>query len=91
MENTGKQSFKAYCIRFGKIAVEFGFITEEQLKDALTEQIEDDISNRRHRLIGEIMFMNGWINIKQLEIVLNKLYKDVEKGKRDYQKHLTNT
>jgi hypothetical protein len=49
MENTGKQSFKASCIRFGKIAVELGFIAEEQLKDALTEQIDDDISNRRYR------------------------------------------
>jgi hypothetical protein len=37
------------------------------------------------------MFMNGWINIKQLEIVLNKLYKDVDKGTKDYQKHLTHT
>jgi hypothetical protein len=77
-----KELSKKYCHRFGEIAVRKGFVTAEQAKEALTEQIDDDINNRRHRLIGEILFMNGWINIKQLEIVLNELYKN----KRENQK-----
>jgi hypothetical protein len=64
-----------YSHRFGKIAVDKGFVTAEQVKEALTEQIDNDMNNRRHMLIGEIMLMKGWINIKQLEIVLNELYK----------------
>ena len=76
MEETFDQKLsKQYCPRFGQIAVEMGFITLEQLKEALAEQIEDDISQRPHRLIGEILFEKGWMTFQQTEMVLNKLFK----------------
>ena len=68
-------SSKKYCRRFGQIAADMGFVTAEQVKEALTEQLNDNISNKRHRLIGEIMFMKGWMNKKQIDAVLKELTK----------------
>ncbi len=70
-----KELSKKYCPRFGQIAVDMGFVTTEQVKEALAEQLNDDIANRRYRLIGEIIFMKGWLTIKEIEIVLNELFK----------------
>ncbi len=65
---------KSYA-RFGQIAVERGFVTKEQLNDSLREQRSYDpsIRLRPQRLIGEIFFEKGWINHKQIEIVLKQL------------------
>ncbi len=52
-----------------------GFVTAKQLKEAVVEQVEDDIYNRSHRLIGEILLKNGWITDEQIDIVLNELFK----------------
>ncbi len=70
-----KELSKQYCPRFGKIAVDMEFITAKQLKEALVEQVEDDISNKSHRLIGQILLEKGWITDEQIDIVLNKLFK----------------
>jgi DNA-binding response OmpR family regulator len=61
--------------RFGKIAVDIGFVTEKHLNKALAEQADDDLSNKPHRLIGSILLENGWINQEQLDIVLNEHFK----------------
>jgi hypothetical protein len=52
-----------------------GFITAEQLTEALAEQAEDSLSNRPHRFIGYILSEHGWIDNEQLGIVLNILFK----------------
>jgi hypothetical protein len=52
-----------------------GFITGKQLKEALTEQVEDDLSEKPHRLIGNIFLENGWMTRKQIIVVLKELYK----------------
>jgi hypothetical protein len=65
-----------YFPRFGNIAVHIGFVTVKQLKEAMVEQVEDDIFDRPHRLIGEILLENGWgLTDKQIDIVLNELFK----------------
>ncbi len=64
-----------YSPPFGKIAVDMGFITAEQLTEALAEQAEDSLSNRPHRFIGYILSEHGWIDNEQLGIVLNILFK----------------
>jgi DNA-binding response OmpR family regulator len=61
--------------RFGKIAVDIGFVTEKHLNKALAEQADDDLSNKPRRLIGSILLENGWINQEQLDIVLNEHFK----------------
>jgi len=41
--------------RFGKISVDLGFINEEQLKTALDEQVKNNISNKPHINLGNIL------------------------------------
>ena len=64
-----------YCPRFGQTAVEMGFITEGQLKEALCRQIEENLSNQEHRLLGTILFDKEWLTSDQVEKVMNVLLK----------------
>lgn len=61
-----------YCRRFGQVAVERGYITPEQLKEALSEQVDDDLSKRRHRLLGDILFEKNWMTTNQVVAVLDE-------------------
>ncbi len=86
MENNYKiKSTYRYCPRFGQIAVEMGYITKEQLKEGLAEQVDEDISHKPHKLLGEIFFEKGWTTNKQILEVLTKLSK-VEKELKDIRK-----
>ena len=79
MVNKGEQRItKEYCCRFGQIAVEKGFITIEQLKSALSEQVDDDVANRRHKLIGTILFERDWITAQQIDVVLSELSRNIK-------------
>ncbi len=62
------------CTRFGEIAVEMGFVTEKQLKEALVEQVEDNLSNHPHRIIGYVLFENVWITNEQFDSVVDILF-----------------
>jgi hypothetical protein len=70
-----KELSKKYCPQFGKIAVDMGFVTAEQLTEAIAEQAEDSLSNKPHRLIGSILSEHGWITNEQVDIVLDILFK----------------
>jgi hypothetical protein len=59
--------------RFGKVAIELGFITIEQLKEGLTEQIDDEMSNKPHRQIGMILNQMGYLTRDQIFDVLDRL------------------
>ena len=61
-----KHTFK----RFGSIAVEMGFITEEQLLEALAIQAKENIASATHRLLGQILLEEGMITETQIEKVL---------------------
>ncbi len=61
--------------RFGKIAVDMGFVTAEQLKEAMVEQVEDDLADKPHRPIGKILLENGWITKEQFDFVLKELWE----------------
>jgi len=41
------------CHRFGAIAVLKGFVTIDEVKAAIMDQVEDDLSGREHRLLGK--------------------------------------
>ena len=56
--------------RFGQVAVEKKFVTPEQAKQALQEQIEDNLSQKPHRQLGRILLEKGWMNDQQVEAVL---------------------
>jgi hypothetical protein len=75
-----KDLSKKYCPRFGKVAIDMGFVTLEQLKRALVEQCDDEFSGKPHRLIGKILFEQGWITPEQIDKVMDRLFKDKEEG-----------
>jgi len=56
--------------RFGTVAVEMGFITKEQLLQAMDIQIQEDIETEEHRLIGTILVEMGAMTRKQVREVL---------------------
>jgi hypothetical protein len=75
-KNLDKELSEKYCPRFGKVAVDMGFVTPEQLKQALVEQFDDEISDKPHRLIGTILFEHGWITIEQIDKVMDCIFSD---------------
>lgn len=64
-----------FCNRFGSIAVRMKFSTAVQVRDALTEQLDDNLNGREHRLLGTILYDHGWISEHQIEQVLVELTK----------------
>ena len=56
--------------RFGQIAVEKKFVTSKQVKQALLEQIDDNLAQKSHRQLGTILVEKGWMNAQQVEVVL---------------------
>ena len=73
-----KRLSKQYCPQFGKIAVDIGFVTAEQLTEAIAEQAKDSLSNKQHRLIGSILFEHGWLTRYQIDIVVHELFEQEE-------------
>jgi hypothetical protein len=65
-------------IRFGQIAVDMGFLTTEQLQEALSEQYSNDsyARLRPRKLIGEIFFEKRMMTLSQIDIVLEEILKN---------------
>ncbi len=80
MEGNNKKKLTVYDVQFGQVAVKLGFLTEEQLKEALYEQIKDDLTQKPHRLLGEICGLKGWMTHEQIADVLDELQKDRKKN-----------
>lgn len=59
--------------RFGDIAVQLGFITQDQLSEALKTQVEDNLDGGPHRLVGEILLKEGIMTHPQVGTVLASL------------------
>ena len=62
-----------YEKRYGNIAIEKGFITPEQLMEALNIQVMEEINDGNHRLLGVILFEKKFITLKQDQEVLDAL------------------
>ena len=62
--------------RFGTIAVKKGFVTKEQVLEAMKIQMERDLDGLEHRLIGSILYSMGYITLPQIDEVA----EDVKKG-----------
>ena len=61
--------------RFGVIAVEKGFITKEQLFEALKIQIEEDLQKKKHNLIGLILIILGHLTHEEADVILLAMKK----------------
>ncbi len=78
MDNDDAGFVKKYCVRFGAIAVKKGYINEDNLLEALTLQVEENLSNEEHRLIGTIFYDLGMMSEKEIEDVVNEVLKEKE-------------
>ena len=67
--------------RSGQVAVKLGYITPDQLKEALNEQVDDDIAGRHHRFLGEILCDMGLITLDQLNTLLHELFEEEMRAK----------
>ena len=56
--------------RFGVIAVEKGFISDDQLLQALNLQAQENLKAGQHRLLGQILLDLGFMTEPQIEEVL---------------------
>lgn len=59
--------------RFGITAVQIGFITETQLYEATTVQLNEDLHGMEHRLIGQILLERTYITFAQTREVLRQM------------------
>ncbi|MGB2689434.1 MAG: hypothetical protein WBC36_10655 [Desulfobacterales bacterium] len=59
--------------RFGAVAIEKGFITLEHLIDAMKIQILENSDGSDHRLIGQILWEEGYIKTEQINEVLKSM------------------
>ncbi len=67
-------SLSSPCQKFAMIAVKKGFVTLEQAKAALGEQMDDDFAGKHHRLVGTILLEKDWMTPQQIELVLSELF-----------------
>ena len=63
-----------YEKQFGIIAIEKGFITAENLIETLKIQVEEELEDKTHRLIGEILLDKGYITPTQIQDVLDGIF-----------------
>ena len=59
--------------RFGIVAVESGFISREQLIEAMQIQIVDELKGAKHRLVGEILREKEYITDTQIDEVIESM------------------
>jgi hypothetical protein len=62
-----------YNKRFGTIAVEKGFITAEQLYEAVEIQILEDLKGLKRRYIGQVLIGLGYTTTTQVDKVLESM------------------
>lgn len=79
--------------RFGALALEKGFITLDQLVEAMNSQVGENLRMGTHTPIGTILVEKGWLDMSQINEVLRDLGKEepdtreIKKFSR-YQAHL---
>jgi aspartate 1-decarboxylase len=59
--------------RFGSLAIDKGFITLEHLIEAMKIQILENLQGFDHRLIGQILWEEGYIKTEQINEVLKSM------------------
>lgn len=58
--------------RFGEIAVEMGFLAEDQVVAALADQSADDREGQPRRPLGIICIQKGFLTFEQVVAVLGR-------------------
>jgi hypothetical protein len=60
-------------MRFGVVAINKGYVTPEQVIEALNIQVKEDISAGKHRKVGMILLEQGHMTLMQVDEVLKEL------------------
>jgi len=63
--------------RFGVAAVKKGFITADEVIEALRIQVMEDIEKGQHRLIGRILLEQGCMTLSEIDDVLASIGKNL--------------
>lgn len=63
------------ALRFGVIAVKKGYVSPDQVIDALNVQVREEFSIGKHRRIGVILMEQGYLTTSQVE----EIAKEVER------------
>ena len=63
--------------RFGTIAIDMGYITKDQLYEALEVQKRDKFLEKKHRKIGKILVDLGFLSEKQRVVVLKTMDQSI--------------
>jgi hypothetical protein len=71
-----------YEERFGNIAIAKGFISPEELLNALRIQVQEETEKKQHRLVGQILLEQGVISGEQIQQVMAELFKDGDEDLR---------
>jgi formate dehydrogenase maturation protein FdhE len=61
--------------RFGVLALSKGFINVEQIIEALTIQLRENIEHKKNRPIGQILLELGYINTQEIEELLEPKFE----------------
>ncbi|MFH2091985.1 MAG: hypothetical protein ABIJ31_06445 [Pseudomonadota bacterium] len=61
--------------RFGTIAIEMGYITQEDVMDALKTQLDEDLKDGKHRVIGVILYEKGILDAVQIKNILDSMMR----------------
>lgn len=69
-EKKRKQRHTERRVLFGQLCIKNGFITKEQLKEALEIQRKMDERGEKHKLLGMIMLEKTMISTEQLIKIL---------------------
>jgi len=59
--------------RFGMVAVEKGFVTAEQVVEAIEIQVEENMAQKKHRFIGTVLVDQGYMRHSQIQEVLTSM------------------
>ena len=58
-------------MRFGDVAVEKGFVSKQQVDEALQIQIKDDSEGKGHRVVGAILKQLGYMTPQEINEILD--------------------
>ena len=59
--------------RFGIVAVEKGYVSPEQVLEALRIQVTENVEKKKHRFIGTILVDQGYMKHSQISEVLKAM------------------
>ena len=74
VERIGNPMSDKELYRFGCKAIFRGYVTLNQIQQALAEQVEDNVQGRPHRRMGRILREKGWITEEQEKEILKEMF-----------------